>query len=92
MLGNSRGVLTNRYTLCLRENKKQWDTKKGTELAEAFLYDIVEDPYQLNKIPLSEKPEVAKKLLKMLGEKLKMANDPWFQKRRYSDVIVYPSK
>ncbi|MBP8791775.1 MAG: sulfatase [Lutibacter sp.] len=90
MLGNSRGVLTNQYTLVLTENKKQWDEKKGTKLAETFIYDNVNDPYQLKKIPLSAKPEVAKKLLTELAEKLKMANDPWFTNKKYSDVIPYP--
>ena len=91
MLGNSRGILTDRYTLCLKENKKQWDKRKGTALAETFLYDNQEDPYQLKKISLKERPEVAKRLLKQLGEQLKHANDPWYKEQKYSDVIPYPS-
>lgn len=90
MLGRSRGLLTNRYTLCLQEGKDQLSKKKGTNLTKTFLYDNIEDPYQLHKISLNERPDVSKALLKRLGEQLKMANDPWFQKRKYSDVIPYP--
>lgn len=91
MLGNSRGLYTGKYTLCLEENKKQWDVDKGTELAETYLYDNENDPYQLHKIALNDLPEISKKLLKALGEKLKMANDPWFQEKKYSNVVIYPS-
>jgi len=90
MLGNSRGILTHEYTLSLTENKKQWDKRKGTKLAETFLYDNVNDPYQLTKIPLSERPEVAKDLLIKLGALLKHANDPWFKENKYNDLIIYP--
>lgn len=92
MLGNSRGVLTKRYTLCLRENKKQWDKKEGTKLAETFLYDNIEDPYQLKKISLDERPEVAKELLTKLGGLLKKANDPWYKNRKYNNMIPYSVK
>ncbi len=91
MLGNSRGIITDRYTLCLQENKKQWDKQKGTALAETFIYDNKKDPYQLHKLSLEERPEVAKHLLKQLGEQLKHANDPWFKEQKYSEVIPYPS-
>ncbi|UXX81295.1 sulfatase [Reichenbachiella carrageenanivorans] len=89
MLGNARGVLSDRYTLCLRENKKAWAKKQGTDLAESFMYDNVEDPYQLNKIPLDQKPTESKALLKILAEELKRTNDPWYQKKKYSEVIPY---
>ena len=91
MLGNSRGIFSGKYTLCLEENKKQWDTDKGTEISEAYLYDNINDPYQLNKIDLKTLPEVSSKLLKSLGEKLKMSNDPWFQQKKYSNLIPYPN-
>lgn len=91
MLGNSRGVLTERYSLCLRENKKQWDKQQATDIAEAFIYDNIEDPYQLNKIDIKRKPELAKKLLKQLSGLLEKTNDPWFKEKRYSDIIPYTS-
>jgi len=91
LLGNSRGILTDRYTLCLQENKKNWTSKEGTELAETFLYDNQQDPYQLHKIPLEDRKEVSQKLLAQLGKKLKETNDPWYQKRKYGNLIPYPS-
>jgi len=85
MLVNSRGVLTNRYTLCLKEN-----AKKRT-IIEAFLYDNKEDPYQLNKIKLSDKPKVTKELLLELSKLLEKTNDPWFQEKKYQELIPYQS-
>ncbi|NMH88385.1 sulfatase family protein [Flavivirga algicola] len=89
MLGNSRGVLTNRYSLCLKENKKQWDVQGATSIEEAFLYDNQVDPYQLNKIDIEEKPEISKDLLLELAKLLKKTNDPWYQDKRYSSIIPY---
>jgi len=89
MLGNSRGVYTDRYTLCLQENKKQWDKKKGSKIAQAFIYDNLKDPYQLNKIDIKDNPKVAKNLLNYLGKLLKKTNDPWFQKKKYKHLIPY---
>ncbi|TGV04767.1 sulfatase family protein [Flavivirga rizhaonensis] len=89
MLGNSRGVFTDRYSLCLRENKKQWDKDKGTKVEEAFFYDNLKDPYQLNKIDIKEQPEVSNVLLKELARLLEKTNDPWFQEKKYKDIIPY---
>ncbi|MFB9057818.1 sulfatase [Mariniflexile ostreae] len=89
MLGNSRGVLSNRYSLCLTENKTQWNLSEGTKLAEAFIYDNLEDPYQLNKIDIKEIPEIAENLLKELGTLLRKTNDPWYQQKKYNDIIPY---
>ncbi|WP_366186145.1 sulfatase [Flavobacterium ovatum] len=85
MLSHSRGVLTDRYTLCVNENKKA--TK---ELGETFFYDNLKDPYQFKKISLKDEPEVAKELLVQLGIKLKMANDPWYKTKKFSSLIPYP--
>ncbi|MFB9058092.1 sulfatase [Mariniflexile ostreae] len=92
MLGNSRGILTHQYTLSLKENKKQSGERKEKGSVDAFIYDNINDPYQLKKIRLEDKPEVAKKLLIKLGEKLKMANDPWFKNKKFSELIPYASK
>jgi arylsulfatase A-like enzyme len=85
MLTHSRGVLTDRYTLCINETKKSIN-----ELGETFIYDNWKDPYQFNKISLDKEPEVAKKLLVQLGEKLKMANDPWYKTKKFNHLIPYP--
>lgn len=71
MLGNSRGVQTDRYTFCVREDKKQWDKKRGTKIKSVFFYDNLLDPYQLKKISASEYPDISKKLLTTLGLLLK---------------------
>ena len=82
LLTNSRGILTDRYTLSIGYNKNE-------KFIETFIYDNINDPYQLNKIPFEEKPELAKKLLKMLAKRLEETNDPWFKKRKFKDLIPY---
>jgi arylsulfatase A-like enzyme len=85
LLGNARGVYTKRYTLCISESKVN---KTGSKEA-AYIYDREKDPYELHRIPLSEQPETAAKLLKILAEKLEYTNDPWFQNRKFSNIIPY---
>ncbi|WP_299547270.1 sulfatase [Seonamhaeicola sp.] len=89
MLGNSRGVLTDRYTLCLKESKKSWDKHEVNTIDEAYFYDNQADPYQKNKIKLEDNPEVSKTLLNHLAVLLKQTNDPWFQQKKHSDLIPY---
>jgi len=86
MLGNSRGVLTNRYTLVIndKKGKKSLDTSESS-----YLYDNIQDPYQLNKIALDELSSVSKDLLNELASLLKETNDPWYQKRKLSTIIPY---
>lgn len=84
MLDNARGVLTNRYTLCIK-NK----IKDKTVIDDTYIYDNTEDPYQLKKIPLDANLEVTNKLLKILAEKLETANDPWFKTKKFNDLIPY---
>ncbi|GAA4232826.1 sulfatase [Postechiella marina] len=91
MLGNSRGVMTKRYTLCVQENKKPWNSDEGSKVEEAYYYDNLNDPYQLNKIKLQTNPEVSKFLLSSLGALLEKTNDPWFKKKRFNDLIIYPT-
>ena len=88
MLENSRGVLTDRYTLCVRKKSTSEDENLKTAiLDEAFLYDNVQDPYQLRKIKLENRPEESKKLLTHLGTLLRKTNDPWYQ-NNYLDYII----
>lgn len=91
MLGNSRGVHTNKYTLCVEENAKPWDKEKGEVISKAYFYDNEKDPYQLKKIKVTEQPVVSQKLLVQLGSLLKKTNDPWFKEKKYSTIIPYPS-
>ncbi|TXG38416.1 sulfatase family protein [Seonamhaeicola maritimus] len=89
MLGNSRGVLTKRYTLCVKESKKPWDKHEVKTIDDAYFYDNLEDPYQKNKIKLEDNPDVSEKLLSHLAKLLEKTNDPWFQEKKYSDLIPY---
>jgi len=91
MLGNSRGVQTDRYTFCVQENKKPWDKKSGRTIKNIFFYDNQTDPYQLTKIQADSQPEVRQKLLITLAQLLKETNDPWFQQKKYKDIIPYNS-
>lgn len=89
LLENARGVLTERYTLCITiPYGDDGQVKKGI-LKEAFIYDNVNDPYQLNKINFEDRPEVSKQLLANLGQLLKNTNDPWFQNRYFDTLITY---
>jgi arylsulfatase A-like enzyme len=90
LLNKARGIQSKRFTLCLREKKSSRNIGKDVELQEIYLYDNQKDPYQLQKIPINELPEVANNLLNILGRELKRTNDPWYKKRKYDDVIVYP--
>ncbi|SDM29631.1 sulfatase-like hydrolase/transferase [Kriegella aquimaris] len=90
MLSNSRGIYTDRYTLCLDEKAGAESKSETKALKEAYIYDREKDPYQLNKIQLQDLPDVSEELLPLLGKALKKANDPWYQQRRYDELIVYP--
>ncbi|MGY5355933.1 sulfatase family protein [Wenyingzhuangia sp. IMCC45467] len=81
MLNKSRGILTHQYTLCVEEKNNQ---------SNSFIYDNVNDPYQLTKINLKELPKVSQKLLTLLGSKLKETNDPWYQNKKLAELIIYP--
>lgn len=87
MLANARGVYSEKYTLCVQQDKKD---KK--DIASTFLYDNLNDPYQLNKISLHTLPEIASDLLKDLGMLLKTTNDPWYQNKKFKELIVYPKE
>lgn len=91
MLTASRGVHTNKYTLCLNAKKEDKTKGKATMLKDVYIYDNEQDPYQLDKITLDKLPEVSKELLVLLGKELKRTNDPWYQERLYSDMIIYPN-
>lgn len=83
LLGNGRGVQTDRYTLgveAIKPSKKE---------CISYIYDNLKDPYQLNRLSLDQLPKVSKRLLKDLSKKLKDSNDPWAKQKRYGDLIPY---
>lgn len=89
MLTNARGILTDRYTLCIKQNETGHNPQEIRSLEDAYIYDNLKDPYQLTKLKLEERPNVAKQLLELLGAELKRTNDPWYQQRKLEDLIVY---
>lgn len=82
LLPNSKGIINKQYTLSVGKSKKGF---------EVFLYDNIKDPYQLKKIKISERKEVAQELLKELGQFLQKTNDPWYQERKFNKIIKYPN-
>ena len=84
MLGSQRGLYTAEYTLCVAEDPG------GDTISAAYMYDNLSDPYQLHRIDIRERPELARKMLIRLGQKLAESNDPWYKEQKYDDVIIYP--
>jgi hypothetical protein len=46
MLVNSRSILTDKYTLCLQENEKQWDKKRERNWKKYLSMIMQMNPYQ----------------------------------------------
>lgn len=89
IIKKAKGILTDRYTLCLKQNETEHNTQNVSALEDAYIYDNLKDPYQLTKLKLEERPKAAKKLLELLGAELKRTNDPWYQQRKHENLIVY---
>ncbi len=77
---NSRGVYTGDQMFVV--------SQRDGDLAEAFGYNNVTDPYQLNKIPF-EKIENGHDLKAELSRLLKETNDSWYQEKTCSDFLSY---
>lgn len=68
---NTRGLKTRQYTFAAQKN---W----CGEIVRMYLYDDVNDPYQLNEIS-GERPEVCKRLLEKLNSELRRIKETrWF--------------
>lgn len=80
---SSRGIKTARYTLALYIDR---ETK---QLKKSLLFDDVNDPYQLNNLPLDENKEVVEQLYREMGAMLKEIDDPWYTEKILSDRIPY---
>lgn len=80
---SSRGVKTSRYTLALYINKKTH------QLTKSLLFDDLNDPYQMNNLPLEKYPEIVSDLYRRMGELLKEIDDPWYKEKILSDRIPY---
>ena len=82
LLGSARGIMNDRFTLCIEEDKNV--------IVETYLYDNAKDPYQLQKLRFEERKDEVQALLLDLGRLLKFTNDPWYQQKKYEDLIPYP--
>jgi len=80
----SRGIRTERYTLCLEVNREY-------KLTEILLFDNQADPYQLNNIAFSSQPKLAKQLLSRLTRELIRIQDPWAKQKVLPDLLPYPN-
>ena len=79
-----KGVRTSKYLFTV-------SYKTDTEYGETMLFDIENDPYQMNNLSLDKIPDAELNALRAdLGSRLKESNDPWYKKRLYSDFIIYP--
>lgn len=59
---------------------------------ESMLFDLDADPYQLKELTLSDIPKSdADFILSELGHWLKTSNDPWYQEKKFADLIPYPA-
>lgn len=50
MLTNARGILTDRYTLFIKQNENNHNTQEIRTLENARIYDNLKAPYQLTKL------------------------------------------
>jgi hypothetical protein len=77
---NSRGVYTGDQMFVV--------SQREGELAEAFGYNHLTDPYQLNRIPF-ERIENGPDLKAELSRLLKETNDSWYREKICSDFLSY---
>lgn len=78
--GHMRGVYSKDYMLVVKEKKNK--------LVEAYIYDNINDPYQMKKL----KPSTVKEtpvLKKALVQLLKDTRDPWAKKKTCGEFLPY---
>ncbi len=78
----SRGLKTHTHTIALYIDKDH-------KLTKTLLFDDVNDPYQLNNLPLEGNETLVKELLTEMGKKLKEIDDPWYNEKILSDMVPY---
>jgi len=79
----ARGIKTVQYTLAFYIDKKEH------KLVRSYLFDDLNDPYQLNNLPLDENKEIVESLCKQMGRELTNIEDPWSKEKILSDFIRY---
>lgn len=77
-----RGVVSDRYTLNFTINKKG-------AIKEVLFFDNIEDPYQVNNLPVAEHKEVVRTLVDEMEKLLIEAGDPWITDGTMESVRKY---
>jgi arylsulfatase A-like enzyme len=73
-----KGLRTDRYSFQIDNDGDQ------------LLFDRETDPYQQTELTLSDIPKADSDfILSELASWLKTSNDPWYKKRKFSDLIPY---
>lgn len=80
---SARGIKTARHTLAL------YIDRQTKELKQSLLFDDVQDPYQLQNLPLEENKELVKQLCREMGVLLKQIDDPWYKEQILAERMVY---
>lgn len=80
-----RGIVTTDWVLVVEPKA----AKKNPNRLAAYLNDMKKDPYQTRRIPLDQEPEVSKRLLALLAQRLKEIDDSWWQEKKYGDLIPW---
>lgn len=75
-----KGLRTDRYSFQIDNDGNQ------------LLFDRQADPYQQTELTLSDIPKTDSDfILSEFANWLKASNDPWYQKRKFDDLIPYPA-
>lgn len=75
-----KGLRTDRYSFQIDNDGNQ------------LLFDRETDPYQQTELTLSDIPKTESDfILSELAHWLKTSDDPWYQKRKFADLIPYPA-
>lgn len=77
-----RGIVTGQYTLELTINKKY-------RLVQTKFFNDLEDPYQLNNLPVKKEDPVVQHLLSEMAYWLKKSEDPWYTAKILKEWISY---
>ncbi|WP_163325409.1 sulfatase family protein [Draconibacterium mangrovi] len=78
----ARGVKTHSYTIELQIDSNQ-------KLVGTKFFNDIDDPYQMNNLPVKSDDPVVIGLLKEMVYWLKKSDDPWYQQKILSDWIDY---
>ena len=74
-----KGVRTDRYSFQIDKDGKQ------------LLFNNEADPYQMKSVALSDILQADRDfLMSELGQWLEVSGDPWFDEKKFADVIQYP--